>query len=63
MENRGYTKDGSVDLRGRRAVAAETGRWKACGFLVGNYQPVVYIFSFLFILYYIHVTKSFCDLL
>ncbi|PUZ66613.1 hypothetical protein GQ55_3G332800 [Panicum hallii var. hallii] len=30
-----YTKDGSVDLRGRPAVAARTGRWKACAFLVG----------------------------
>ncbi|KAJ4805097.1 Protein NRT1/ PTR FAMILY 5.1 [Rhynchospora pubera] len=35
MENIGYTQDGSVDLRGRPVVAAETGRWKACGFLVG----------------------------
>jgi peptide/histidine transporter 3/4 len=31
-----FTKDGSVDLRGRPAVAARTGRWKACSFLVGN---------------------------
>ncbi|CAN6337998.1 unnamed protein product [Urochloa humidicola] len=30
-----YTKDGSVDLRGRPAIAARTGRWKACAFLVG----------------------------
>ncbi|BAS93456.1 Os05g0336200 [Oryza sativa Japonica Group] len=30
-----FTKDGSVDLRGRPAVAARTGRWKACSFLVG----------------------------
>jgi hypothetical protein len=41
MENRGYTKDGSVDLRGRPILAAKTGRWKACGFLVGNYQTLV----------------------
>ena len=33
-----YAKDGSVDLRGRPAVAARTGRWKACAFLVGNKQ-------------------------
>uniref|UniRef100_A0A0E0L161 Major facilitator superfamily (MFS) profile domain-containing protein n=1 Tax=Oryza punctata TaxID=4537 RepID=A0A0E0L161_ORYPU len=32
---REFTKDGSVDLRGRPAVAARTGRWKACSFLVG----------------------------
>ncbi|TVU18840.1 hypothetical protein EJB05_34955 [Eragrostis curvula] len=30
-----FTKDGSVDLRGRPAVASRTGRWKACAFLVG----------------------------
>ncbi|KAG8085183.1 hypothetical protein GUJ93_ZPchr0010g9263 [Zizania palustris] len=30
-----FTKDGSVDLRGRPALAARTGRWKACSFLVG----------------------------
>uniref|UniRef100_A0A453SWR0 Peptide transporter PTR3-A n=1 Tax=Aegilops tauschii subsp. strangulata TaxID=200361 RepID=A0A453SWR0_AEGTS len=30
-----FTKDGSVDLRGRPVVAARTGRWKACSFLVG----------------------------
>ncbi|KAK3135867.1 hypothetical protein QOZ80_5BG0424500 [Eleusine coracana subsp. coracana] len=30
-----FTKDGSVDLRGRPASASRTGRWKACAFLVG----------------------------
>ncbi|KAL6619444.1 hypothetical protein ACP70R_034583 [Stipagrostis hirtigluma subsp. patula] len=30
-----YTKDGSVDLRGRPVLAARTGGWKACAFLVG----------------------------
>ncbi|XP_062231116.1 protein NRT1/ PTR FAMILY 5.1 [Phragmites australis] len=30
-----HTKDGSVDLRGRPVVASQTGRWKACAFLVG----------------------------
>lgn len=30
-----FTKDGSVDLGGRPVVAARTGRWKACSFLVG----------------------------
>ncbi|KAF8720123.1 hypothetical protein HU200_024905 [Digitaria exilis] len=28
-----YTKDGSVDLRGRPVLASRTGRWKACAFL------------------------------
>ncbi|KAK3139069.1 hypothetical protein QOZ80_5AG0377330 [Eleusine coracana subsp. coracana] len=35
MEQEVFTKDGSVDLRGRPAVASRTGRWKACAFLVG----------------------------
>ncbi|KAJ3676484.1 hypothetical protein LUZ60_003896 [Juncus effusus] len=35
MENKGYTQDGSVDLRGRPVLATKTGRWKACSFLVG----------------------------
>ncbi|XP_066362911.1 protein NRT1/ PTR FAMILY 5.1 [Miscanthus floridulus] len=30
-----YTKDGSVDLRGQPVLASQTGRWKACAFLVG----------------------------
>ena len=33
-----FTKDGSVDLRGRPVVAARTGRWKACSFLVGEWS-------------------------
>ncbi|XP_008782623.1 protein NRT1/ PTR FAMILY 5.1 [Phoenix dactylifera] len=35
MENKGYTQDGSVDLRGRPVLASRTGRWRACAFLVG----------------------------
>ncbi|KAG0499014.1 hypothetical protein HPP92_003328 [Vanilla planifolia] len=35
MEAKGYTQDGTVDLRGRPVLAAKTGRWKACAFLVG----------------------------
>ncbi|XP_010256950.1 PREDICTED: protein NRT1/ PTR FAMILY 5.1-like [Nelumbo nucifera] len=40
MEGKGYaqevyTKDGTVDLRGRPVLASRTGRWKACAFLVG----------------------------
>ncbi|KAG6513298.1 protein NRT1/ PTR FAMILY 5.1-like [Zingiber officinale] len=35
MDGKGYTRDGSVDLHGRPAVASRTGRWRACAFLVG----------------------------
>ncbi|KAF7830894.1 protein NRT1/ PTR FAMILY 5.1 [Senna tora] len=30
-----YTRDGTVDFRGRPALQSETGKWKACAFLVG----------------------------
>ncbi|EYU20116.1 hypothetical protein ABFS82_06G057500 [Erythranthe guttata] len=32
---KGYTQDGTVDLHGQPALAAKTGKWKACAFLVG----------------------------
>ncbi|OAY66841.1 protein NRT1/ PTR FAMILY 5.1 [Ananas comosus] len=35
METKGYTQDGSVDLRGRPVLASRTGRWRACAYLVG----------------------------
>ncbi|CAM8962578.1 unnamed protein product [Rhodiola kirilowii] len=31
----GYTQDGTVDLKGRPVLRSQTGRWKACTFLVG----------------------------
>lgn len=31
----GTTQDGTVDVRGRPAVASRTGKWKACVFLLG----------------------------
>ncbi|KAF8652421.1 hypothetical protein HU200_062751 [Digitaria exilis] len=36
-----YTKDGSVDLRGRPVLASRTGRWKACAFLVGMHGSLL----------------------
>ncbi|XWS36473.1 hypothetical protein CRYUN_Cryun20dG0088500 [Craigia yunnanensis] len=32
-----YTEDGSVDLKGRPVLRSNTGRWKACYFIVGAY--------------------------
>lgn len=37
MEAKGYTRDGTVDLRGRPVLSFKTGKWKACSFLVGEY--------------------------
>ncbi|KAM1183249.1 protein NRT1/ PTR FAMILY 5.1-like [Malus sylvestris] len=31
----GYTRDGTVNLWGRPVLASETGKWKACSFLIG----------------------------
>lgn len=36
MEAKGYTQDGTVDLRGRPVIASKTGKWRACAFLVGK---------------------------
>ncbi|RVX19345.1 Protein NRT1/ PTR family 5.2 [Vitis vinifera] len=30
-----YTKDGTVDLKGRPILRSKTGRWRACSFIVG----------------------------
>ncbi|KAL2925413.1 Protein NRT1/ PTR FAMILY 5.1 [Bienertia sinuspersici] len=29
-----YTHDGTLDLRGRPAIASKSGKWKACAFLL-----------------------------
>ncbi|TQD85999.1 hypothetical protein C1H46_028434 [Malus baccata] len=31
----GYTRDGTVNIWGRPVLASETGKWKACSFLIG----------------------------
>lgn len=31
----GYTKDGTVDLKGNPILRSITGGWKACSFIVG----------------------------
>lgn len=30
-----YTQDGTVDLLGRPVLRSNTGRWRACSFIVG----------------------------
>ncbi|GAA0166937.1 transporter [Lithospermum erythrorhizon] len=35
IKDEDFTKDGTVDLRGRPVLASKTGKWKACAFLVG----------------------------
>lgn len=31
-----YTQDGTVDLKGRPVLRSNTGRWRACSFIVGK---------------------------
>jgi peptide/histidine transporter 3/4 len=31
-----YTEDGTVDLKGRPVLRSNTGRWRACSFIVGT---------------------------
>lgn len=33
-----YTEDGTVDLKGRPVLRSNTGRWRACSFIVGIYK-------------------------
>ncbi|XP_076928570.1 protein NRT1/ PTR FAMILY 5.1-like isoform X1 [Bidens hawaiensis] len=35
MEEKGYTQDGTVNLRRQPVLSSKTGKWKACAFLVG----------------------------
>ncbi|KAD5962130.1 hypothetical protein R6Q59_014339 [Mikania micrantha] len=35
MEEKGYTQDGTVNLRKQPVLSSKTGKWKACAFLVG----------------------------
>ncbi|CAN6442985.1 unnamed protein product [Victoria cruziana] len=35
-ENDIYTGDGTVDMKGNRAVKSKTGNWKTCPFILGN---------------------------
>jgi len=34
-ESKQYTRDGSVDYRGRPAIKKDTGNWRACPFILG----------------------------
>ncbi|XP_052170326.1 protein NRT1/ PTR FAMILY 5.2-like isoform X2 [Diospyros lotus] len=47
-----YTQDGTVDLKGRPVQRSETGRWKACSFIVdahlGRYWTFI-ISSFIYL--------------
>ena len=35
-QDQDYSEDGTVDLKGRPVLRAETGRWKACYFIIGT---------------------------
>lgn len=52
MEAKDYTQDGTVNLRGDPVLASQTGKWKACSFLVGIYL-LSYQLSCLSLFYFI----------
>ena len=37
-EDDNYTKDGTVDYKGRPANRKKTGKWRACPFIVGKLE-------------------------
>lgn len=36
-----YTQDGTVDLKGRPVLRSNTGRWRACSFIVGKCNATI----------------------
>lgn len=36
-----YTKDGTVDLKGRPVLRSNTGRWRACSFILGEFSWII----------------------
>jgi hypothetical protein len=54
-----YTQDGTVDLRGRPISRSNTGGWRACSFIVGNY---VYIYIYRAYIYMLAFTVFFSTL-
>lgn len=41
-----YTKDGSMDLKGKPILRSKSGGWTACSFIIGNLY-ICYILSLL----------------
>lgn len=39
----GYTKDGTVDLRGNPVLRSKRGGWTACSFVVGTLSLSLYL--------------------
>lgn len=35
-----YTEDGTVNLKGKPILRSNTGRWRACSFIVGNVNHI-----------------------
>ena len=47
-----YTQDGTVDLKGRPISRSNTGGWRACSFIVGNYVYIAYIYMLAFTVFF-----------
>ena len=45
FEGKDYTRDGTVDLKGRPVLRSKTGRWRACSFIVGTVSISIYVLN------------------
>lgn len=51
-----YTEDGTVSLKGLPVLRSKTGRWRACSFIVGNYNlRQAFLFCFAFAFAFVHL--------
>jgi len=39
-----YTQDGTVDRKGNPALKKDTGNWRACPYILGQYTPLLCFF-------------------
>ncbi|KAJ0750898.1 hypothetical protein HanLR1_Chr05g0187161 [Helianthus annuus] len=39
-----FTQDGTTNLKGKPVLRRETGRWKACYFMLGKLFFIIYVF-------------------
>lgn len=46
-----YTKDGSVNLKGKPILRSKSGGWTACTFVVGNHTCIPLLISLLLNIY------------
>jgi len=53
-----YTKDGTVDLKGKPILKSKSGGWKACSFVVGISLSHYKFYMVIFILFWTLISKA-----